>query len=25
MLADGAQARDVLKRAGKAFPKLGEI
>ena len=23
--ADGAQARDVLKRAGKAFPKLGEI
>ncbi len=25
ILADGAQARDVLKRAGKAFPKLGEI
>ena len=23
--ADGAQARDVLKRAGKAFPVLGEI
>ena len=23
--ADSAQARDVLKRAGKAFPKLGEI
>jgi riboflavin kinase/FMN adenylyltransferase len=25
MLADGAQARDALKRAGKAFPALGEI
>ncbi len=25
ILADGAQARDVLKRAGKAFPMLGEI
>ena len=25
MLADGAQARDALKRAGKAFPLLGEI
>jgi riboflavin kinase/FMN adenylyltransferase len=25
MLADGAQARDALKRAGKAFPVLGEI
>ncbi len=25
ILADGAQARDALKRAGKAFPKLGEI
>jgi riboflavin kinase/FMN adenylyltransferase len=24
MLADSAQARDALKRAGKAFPKLGE-
>ncbi len=25
MLADSAQARDALKRAGKAFPKLGEV
>jgi riboflavin kinase/FMN adenylyltransferase len=25
MLADGAQARDALKRAGKAFPLLGDI
>jgi riboflavin kinase/FMN adenylyltransferase len=25
MLADGAQARDALKRAGKAFPALGDI
>ncbi len=25
MLADAAQARDALKRAGKAFPKLGEV
>jgi riboflavin kinase/FMN adenylyltransferase len=25
MQADGAQARDALKRAGKAFPVLGEI
>jgi riboflavin kinase/FMN adenylyltransferase len=25
MLADSAQARDALKRAGKAFPALGEI
>ena len=25
ILADGAQARDVLKRAGKVFPKLGEV
>ena len=25
MTADAAQARDALKRAGKAFPKLGEI
>jgi len=25
ILADGAQARDALKRAGKAFPELGEI
>jgi riboflavin kinase/FMN adenylyltransferase len=25
ILADAGQARDVLKRAGKAFPKLGEI
>ncbi len=25
MLADSAQARDALKRAGKAFPQLGEI
>ncbi len=25
MLADGAQARDALKRAGKVFPELGEI
>ena len=25
ILADSAQARDVLKRAGKAFPVLGEI
>ena len=25
MLADSAQARDTLKRAGKAFPELGEI
>ena len=25
MKADAAQARDALKRAGKAFPKLGEI
>jgi riboflavin kinase/FMN adenylyltransferase len=24
MAADAAQARDALKRAGKAFPKLGE-
>jgi len=25
MVADAAQARDALKRAGKAFPKLGEL
>ena len=25
ILADAGQARDVLKRAGKAFPLLGEI
>jgi riboflavin kinase/FMN adenylyltransferase len=25
MLADTAQARDALKRAGKVFPALGEI
>jgi riboflavin kinase/FMN adenylyltransferase len=25
MLADAAQARDALKRAGKVFPKLGDI
>ncbi|HVV61466.1 MAG TPA: bifunctional riboflavin kinase/FAD synthetase [Pseudolabrys sp.] len=25
MTADAAQARDALKRAGKAFPKLGEV
>ena len=25
MMADAAQARDALKRAGKAFPKLGEF
>ena len=25
MMADSAQARDALKRAGKAFPQLGEI
>jgi len=25
MLADAGQARDALKRAGKAFPKLGEV
>jgi len=25
MKADAAQARDTLKRAGKAFPKLGEV
>ena len=25
MSADSAQARDALKRAGKAFPMLGEI
>ena len=25
MTADAAQARDVLKRAGKAFPRLGDI
>jgi riboflavin kinase/FMN adenylyltransferase len=25
MMADVAQARDVLKRSGKAFPKLGEV
>ncbi|HEY5379421.1 MAG TPA: bifunctional riboflavin kinase/FAD synthetase [Pseudolabrys sp.] len=25
MLADGTQARDALKRAGKAFPQLGDI
>jgi len=25
MMADVAQARDALKRAGKAFPKLGEV
>jgi riboflavin kinase / FMN adenylyltransferase len=25
MAADAAQARDALKRAGKAFPRLGDI
>jgi riboflavin kinase/FMN adenylyltransferase len=25
MMADAAQARDALKRAGKAFPLLGDI
>ena len=25
MMADAAQARDALKRAGKAFPRLGEV
>ena len=25
MTADAAQARDALKRAGKAFPRLGDI
>jgi hypothetical protein len=25
MIGDSAQARDALKRAGKAFPVLGEI
>lgn len=25
MMADAGQARDALKRAGKAFPKLGEL
>jgi riboflavin kinase/FMN adenylyltransferase len=25
MMADAAQARDALKRAGNAFPKLGEV
>ena len=25
MLTDAGQARDALKRAGKAFPMLGEI
>ncbi|HEY7230824.1 MAG TPA: riboflavin kinase, partial [Pseudolabrys sp.] len=25
MAADVAQARDALKRAGKAFPRLGDI
>ena len=25
MMADVSQARDALKRAGKAFPELGEV
>jgi riboflavin kinase/FMN adenylyltransferase len=25
MMADAGQARDALKRAGKAFPMLGEV